>query len=481
MLPAVSGYNIERCLGSSCDPAGNELYHNITPEFRPQDGLVARYSFNGNINDSSGSGLNLISANTSYVAVYEDGGLLLKSLYNLYTPTTNILDNDRHTIEFDLKLRTLPTGAKIFGFEAGGSQRTPGVWTNNNNARLQWRYDPGYTGISNLGVSGVEGTPFNIGTWYRIVAVKDGSLFKVYVNGVMVSESTVANPKTPGPGILKFGSTASGDLLIKNFSIYNTLYPGQNRVSFTDTQACPATDYRYRVTPFNPAWPTSGEGAPVASNAAAATTLPFNPPRSLSVKAINENQNDLAWLASADNDQTGFRLRTCNGGNCSTGSLANQLAVSSTGLTAESSYCYAVASFKATTYCDGSGGDASGITSEFTTDACAITASSRPLSLEAEALGPFRIKLNWIDMSGDEEFFNVETKLWNGQWVQTARVPGVQEEGTTIQFIDTIGIGPLKTYTYRVRAFRGGVSSTTSNEASATTPPFTKNNSNTCP
>lgn len=475
-----SGYNIERCLGSSCEPAGNELYHNITPELRPQDGLLARYSFNGTVNDTSGSGLNLAST-YNYVPVYEDGGLLLSSVYNLYTPTTNILNNDRHTIEFDIKFRSLPNGAKILGFEAGGSQRTPGIWTMNNDARLHWRYDPGYLGFTSLGVSGVNGTPFSIGTWYRVISVKDGSSLKVYVNGILVSESIVPNPKTSGSGILKFGWSASGDLLIKNVSIYNTVYSGQKTVSFVDTQACPNAEYSYRVTPFNPVWPTTGGGAPVASNTAAAATLSFNSPRSLSVKAVNETQNDLLWLASTDNDQTGFKLSKCEWGNCSTSSIGNQLAYSSTGLTAEVSYCYAVASFKATTYCNGAGGDASGITSTFTTDACAITASRHPINLEAEAFGPFRIKLNWSDQSGDEEAFDVETKLWNGQWVKTARVPGTQGEGNAMQFIDTIGISPLKTYTYRVRAFREGVSSPASNEASATTPPFTKNNSNTCP
>lgn len=474
-----SGYNIERCQGSSCEPAGNELYHNITPEFRPQDGLVARYTFNGTINDSSGSGLNLTSTNGN-VPVYEDGGLLLKSVYNLYTQSTNLLDNDVHTIEFDIKFRAIPNGAKIFGFEAGGSTRTPGLWTMNNDARLHWRYDPGYIGFTNLGVSGVNGTPFTIGTWYRVVAVKNGSSFKVYINGILVSESSVPNPKTSGSGVLRFGQSGSGDLLIKNFSIYNTLYPGRDRVAFTDTQACPDLTYNYRVIPFNSAWPTSGTGAPLASNKAAATTLSFNSPGSLSVRAINEVQNDLNWLASAENDQTGFKLRTCNGG-CSTTSLANQLAYSSTELTAETDYCYAVASFKATPYCNGTGGDANGLTSAYTADVCARTASKHPINLEAEALGPFRIKLTWIDQSGDEEAFDVETKLWNGQWVKTATLSGAEGEGNAMQFIDTTGINPMKTYTYRVKAFRGGLSSPTSNEASATTPPFTKNNSNTCP
>ncbi|NVN98889.1 MAG: DUF2341 domain-containing protein [Geobacteraceae bacterium] len=473
-----TGYNIERCVGSSCNPAGSEIYHSITPTARTIDGLKARYSFNGNLNDSSGSGLHLTAG--SGTPAYEDGGLILSSANSIYSPSTSILDGDQHTIEFDMKLRTIPGNSRIFTFEVSGSTRSPEIWTTNGDARLAWRYDPGYTGVTGVGSSGVNGTPFNTGTWYHVVGVKNGGSLKLYINGVLVSDTTVANPKTPGAGVLWFAHNYNPDMVIKNFSIYNTSYSGQNNVTFTDSQACPNSTYTYRVTAFNPAWPTSGTGSAVASNNATATTLIFNPPRSLVAQGTNETQNDLSWLASTVNDQTGFRVRKCQGSDCTTDTVGNQLTYSSSGLTAETGYCYAVASYKATTYCNGSGGDANGIISSYTADSCATTSSRHPVSLTATALGSFRIQLNWKDQSGDEEAFEVETKLWNGQWVKTAKVTGHSGVGNDMQFIDTIGINPLKTYTYRVRAYRGGVSSPPSNEASATTPPFIKNNSNTC-
>jgi concanavalin A-like lectin/glucanase superfamily protein/uncharacterized protein DUF2341/carbohydrate binding protein with CBM4/9 domain len=479
-----SGYTIERCMGNPCEPAGNELYHNVTPTARPLDGLRARYSFNGSIGDSSGGGLDLASYN-NYAPAYEDGGVRLNSIYYLTSPTTSILDTDQHTIEFDIKFRSLPnSNRKIFGYEPTGSDRSPGIWTIANDSRISWRYDPGDTGVTNLGVEGVGGIPLTVGTWYHVMGVKNGSSFKVYVNNVLVSDVTVANPKKAGAGILRFGDSWV-DVALKNFSIYGSA-ADPTLVTFTDTQACPNTYYNYRVTPYNPAWTGAGAGLP--SNASGETTLVFAPPRTpFTAKAATENQVDLAWSASVKNDQTGFRLRTCQGGDCSESSIPNQTTYGKTGLTAEKNYCFAVAGFKATPYCNGiGGGDATGITSDYIdADICPTTTSIRPIDLTAEALGPFKIRLSWTDRSGDEDGFDIEAKLWNGQWVKSTTVvstaAGKTDTNNQRQYVDSIGVGPLKSYTYRVRAIRGADRSPPSNEATATTPAFTKSTSGTCP
>ena len=486
-VTAETGYTIDRCSGNNCDPAGVDAVHftNVQPTaFRQASALKAFYSFNGTISDSSGSGLNLALVYSNQTLTYEDNGLLLSPFYSLTSATTSILDTNQHTIEFDVKIKAAPTAmVKIFGFEPSGSDKSPGIWVVPNDTRLHWRYDPADTGVTNLGVSGVGGISFTPGTWYHIAGVKNGNSLKVYVNGNLVADAVVANPKTSGPGILRIGGNY-GNVVIRNLGIYNTALD-PTMVAFTDTQACPSTYYNYRVTPYNAGW--SGGTAPLSSNTAGATSLLFRPPGAPVAKGMSDVQVDLSWSASSDNDQTGFTVQRCQGGNCQTTQLPNQTSYSDTGLAPLTAYNYSVASFKATASCNGytdgmqNGvrGDATGITSAFASAIPAIITTTSHLT--AEAMSPFKVRLSWTDTSSDVDGFDIETRVWNGQWVKTASVGKKSGTNDNREFIDTVGIEPRRTYTYRVRAIRGTDRSTQSNEAAATTPPFTRNSGGTCP
>jgi uncharacterized delta-60 repeat protein len=474
-----SGYNIERCEDSSCTgptPNFTEIYHNVLPTSTLDATLKARYTFNGNLNDSSSSGLHFSPYYNT--ATYEENGLVLASDARFVTTTTNILNTDYHTIEFDIKFRSTPPNSELLKFSVPGANFSPGLTVSGN--RIYWYNYPSGTAVI-IGIDGVSGTPFAVGTWYRVRGVKNGNNLKIYVDETLVANATVSSPKTAGSGTLTLGYWYTPDVAMKNLSIYNgTTSP--NERTFDDLQACPGKTYYYRVR----ANKEGDWGAGPVSNVLNDTAKAFNPPRApTSATAKSDVRADLSWTANAENDQSGFVLKECPGANCTTGlSLPNQTSYSNSALDPETTYCYEVASYKATPYCNGG----AGLTSAFIpVGSCVKTFSKRPAGFKATAVNSFKILLEWQDQSGDEDGFEVFIKLWNGEWLLRASVPA-----NTQQFLDTIGIEPLKKYSYRVRAVRGAdrtpeieadvtYTDPNTNITINTTPPFDRGNRSTCP
>jgi hypothetical protein len=85
------------------------------------------------------------------------------------------------------------------------------------------------------------------------------------------------------------------------------------------------------------------------------------------------------------------------------------------------------------------------------------------------------IRLDWADNGSDEEGYEIEVKVWNGRFTQTAKVAA-----DVTSYTDRVGIDEQSTYVYRVRPYRGEDVSPYSNEASVTTPEFSEGD-NTCP
>lgn len=148
--------------------------------------------------DLSGNALDA-TGNASYIS-----SSAITSGVSFTTPTTGILNTDIHSVFFMLKLNssaTYPNGwtggwEKIFSYNAGGSDRSPGVWRYPSERRIHWRYDPGNTGID-FGKNS-SFAEFDLATWYYIGVTKNGANALAYVNGINVTSATVANPKTAG-------------------------------------------------------------------------------------------------------------------------------------------------------------------------------------------------------------------------------------------------------------------------------------------
>jgi len=131
----------------------------------------------------------------------------------LNTDSSAVLNTDTHSIFFTIRFNTTSTYGgngysgswdKIFGFQAGGSDRSPGIWRYPSERTIHWRYDPGNTG-TDFGKSGSgSGNQFDIDTWYYVGVTKNGANTVMYVNGVQVGTGSVANPKTAGNAAVQF-------------------------------------------------------------------------------------------------------------------------------------------------------------------------------------------------------------------------------------------------------------------------------------
>jgi hypothetical protein len=86
-----------------------------------------------------------------------------------------------------------------------------------------------------------------------------------------------------------------------------------------------------------------------------------------------------------------------------------------------------------------------------------------PGNLVAAATGSSTINLTWTDNASDEEGFKVERKSGSDTFNQVATV------GNNVTAYSDNGLSGSTTYIYRVRAYRSGLLSEYSNEASATT------------
>lgn len=160
------------------------------------------------ITDISGNGNNA-SGNGEFV--YPDGIHVSSHSPMWYTSTTSVLNNDNHSIFFMMRFNGTPTYPnahsanwdKIFSYNAGGSDRSPGIWRYPNARKIHWRYDPGNSGIDfsvayAANVYPISGNEFDLGKWYYIGVTKSGASGVGYVNGVNVGTATLPNPKTAG-------------------------------------------------------------------------------------------------------------------------------------------------------------------------------------------------------------------------------------------------------------------------------------------
>lgn len=188
------------CGGRLAD-SGTIYFRNPKVEWTNVDTGSDNFSSSNNLTtwtDLSGSGLNATAA-----AAYMDlSGTISGTPWS--TSSTSILNTDYHSIFFMIKFNSstsYPNGTtgnwdKLFSYNAGGSDRTPGVWRYPSSRIIHWRYDPGNSGIDFYSDSG--STEFALNTWYYIGVTKNSGSAIAYVNGVSVSSTGVSSPKTAG-------------------------------------------------------------------------------------------------------------------------------------------------------------------------------------------------------------------------------------------------------------------------------------------
>jgi titin len=181
-------------------------------------------------------------------------------------------------------------------------------------------------------------------------------------------------------------------------------------------------------------------------------------PSLLTASPASSQRIDLVW---ADNsvDEEGFVIERREDGDAWTPIVllpANQTSFADAGLVAAKSYQYRVGAFNGA------------LLSDYSNTATATTHSlpAAPTDLIAAGVSSQRIHLSWTDQSSDEDGFQIERSLTGTDWSLLATV-GAGQTG----YADT-GLGPMSSYSYRVRAYRGEEVSAYAGPAPATTLPL---------
>lgn len=168
--------------------------------------------------DLSGNGLNATGSAQLL-------GKFISDTQPYTTASTSILNTDTHSIFFMLQLNgTNGAWSKIFGYEAGGSDRSPGVWRWPSSRRLHWRYDPNNSSadFSTNSIVDDGGTEFSPGVWYYVGTTKSRGTATSYVNGVSIGSRSVSDPKTAGNAQIKlYPGYNQGTSMMGSVHIYN--------------------------------------------------------------------------------------------------------------------------------------------------------------------------------------------------------------------------------------------------------------------
>jgi hypothetical protein len=186
-----------------------ELQNLITSPV-PQNGLVAWYPFNGNVNDESGNGNNGQLTNASLTSDRNNlqnnafkfdhiGASFGQLSKEIYIPYNAILNQEKISVSVWVNPRSYfwtgnpndPNSAIIYRFENGYSNPNGQVWGIRYNANDFGAFILAASSTSNQQFSDLrESTPLELGKWANITFTFDGSSFKLYYNGALVKETT---------------------------------------------------------------------------------------------------------------------------------------------------------------------------------------------------------------------------------------------------------------------------------------------------
>jgi len=177
-------------------------------------------------------------------------------------------------------------------------------------------------------------------------------------------------------------------------------------------------------------------------------------PSALGVGALSTSEIGLSWTDNA-HDESGFKIerKTDLAGSYShiVTVAANVESYGDTGLNDGTTYHYRVRAFNAA-------GDSAPSEDNATTPLAA------PSNLSAVAVSGSRIDLSWTDHSSVEPGFKIEQKEEpGGTYTEIAVV------GANVSTYSNTGLETSTTYYYRVKAYKGGLDSAYSNEASGGT------------
>jgi FtsP/CotA-like multicopper oxidase with cupredoxin domain len=231
-----------------------------------------------------------------------------------------------------------------------------------------------------------------------------------------------------------------------------------NQTSFIDTTTDPNNSYSYQIGAFN----ATGE---TISNAVVVPGLP-NAPTNLKA-AQSGSQSLLTWTDNATNE-TGFTVeRSTDGINftviANPGLSNNTGSVSFTDTTVTAgTYTYRVKAINGTL-----SSSYSNLASVTIVTSPPVTPAA-PINLSATLQTGPRINLSWRDNATNETGFTIERSTNGGAFSIIAN-PGLRTNTGNVTYSDTT-VTSGNSYSYRVKAVNGSVSSVYSNTASVSVP-----------
>jgi len=219
------------------------------------------------------------------------------------------------------------------------------------------------------------------------------------------------------------------------------------------------TEY-YNAGASGAGWSTN-IGSFKLGNCGGAPPAPPAAPDGLTATAISSSRIDLAWNDKSS-DETQFSIERCQGAGCTNFVQivtvgANVAAYSDLSVAASTTYRYRVFAVNVSLVSPSSN------VTEATTPA--EPPPSAPDNLNATAMSSSRIDLIWQDHSSDETQFSIE----RCQGAGCSNFAPLTTVGANVVTYTDLSPAASTTYSYRVRALKGGLASAYSNVAQATT------------
>jgi titin len=246
------------------------------------------------------------------------------------------------------------------------------------------------------------------------------------------------------------------------FTQIATLPAGVN--SFPNAGLISATTYYYRIRAFRGTLFSAYSAVASSTTFADGRSAPL-PPWGLAATAVSTSQINLAWV-DGSGDETDFDVERSTDGLAFTPIAtvsANVTSYASTGLAPATTYWFRVRAAK--------GGYNSYFTGTATATTPPLTAPpppppvppTAPANLRATPVSTQQINLTWGDNSSDEDGFTIERSTDGASFAPIAAV------AANVTSYSSTNLTAATGYWFRVRAFRGTLSSAYSNTAAATT------------
>jgi chitodextrinase len=431
----VTGYNVYRCLGSSCTyyvtaPTNDRTARvtNLTPGTTYRF-MVSAHDAAGNVSDGSS-----VSATTwDTIAPSAPGNLGASTASPTQINLSWSAASDNVAVVEYLLEYCAGAGCSSFSsfgtttstnYTAGGlSQATSYTFR----VRARDAY-PNYSGYSNnASATTQDGTPPSTPTSFSATAA----------SGTQINLSWSASSDNVAVAAYDLEYCAGSGC--SNFSGLTST----GSTSYSVGGLTPATSYSFRVRARD-AFPNYSGYSSTASATTIDTVSPSTP-ASLSASAASGTQINLSWSASSDNvGVSGYSIEWCSGSGCSSWSTlttTGSTSYSPTGLTPATSYSFRVRAYDARTNYGGYSPTASATTQD-------SVAPSAPTGLGASAASATQINLSWTASTD-----NVGVVAYHIERCQGASCSNFAEIATTsgTSYSNT-GLTDATSYSYRVRA-----------------------------